>query len=412
MRKLSTMIGDPRGSVAVITALTLPCMLVGAGLALDIAVMIAKKASLQAAADASAVAGARELPLANATSDHIRTVAVRYAETNLGSGNSDIKVEFDVTVEKKEGTVTVEAIESWTPAFAHLFSAGVTPISARATARIISSGKICALSLNPSKGKSIHLDTAARIQASECAVYANSSDSEAIRVDAASSIAASLICAVGGISGSSSAFQPARTTDCPEFSDPLADRPLPAFGGCRYNDHVVKSTATLSPGVYCKGLKIEGNAKVTLNPGIYVIKDGKFEVSGDAEVTGINVGFVLTGRDTLFEFTSDTKVHLEGPENGPMAGLLFFEDAAMASGKKSRINSDHADVLLGTFYMPKGTLLIDSKAPVAGASAYTAIIADTIELKKNPTLILNSDYESTKVPVPAGLLGGRVVLAK
>ena len=403
---------DTHGTIAIVTAMTLPCLLMAAGLALDVAIYVGKKATLQSLADASAVAGARELPLANATADHIRTVAIRHAKANIREKQTIDTIDFVVDVQRKEGTVKVDVEEKWTPAFAHLFSAGVTPIKASATARAVSSGKICALSINAKDAKSIHLDTNAQIMAPDCGVYANSTSSEAIRLDAASSITAGLICAVGGTYGSSGAYKPGALTDCPLFPDPLAGRPIPAFAGCNYNDHVVKGTTTLSPGVYCKGLKIEGTASVTLNPGTYVIKDGKFEVSGSASVTGKNVGFVLSGTASLFEFNKDTKINLEGPEDGPMASILFFEDPAGASDKKSRITSDNASVLLGTFYMPKGTLLIDAKKPVAGGSAYTAIIANRIELKENPVLVLNSDYEATNVPVPAGLIGGRVVITK
>ncbi|CAN5313609.1 pilus assembly protein TadG-related protein [soil metagenome] len=413
MRRLSDIRRDTRGTIAIVAAMTLPCLLMAAGLALDVAIYVGKRASLQSLADASAVAGARELPLANATADHIRIVAVRYAQANVKEKKNIENMLFAVDVQRKEGTVTIDVAENWTPAFAHLFSAGVTPITVSATARVVSSGNICALSLNSKDSKSIQLDVAAHIQAPECAVYANSSNAEAIRLDGGSSITASLICAVGGASGASSAYRPGALTDCPAFSDPLASRPLPVFGGCDYQDYTIKDAVkTLSPGVYCAGLKIGGNAKVTLNPGIYVIKEGKLEVSGSATLTGTNVGFVLTGKTTLFEFTKDSQIHLEGPEDGPMAGILFFEDPTTASEKKSRINSDYASVLLGTFYMPKGTLLIDAEKPVAGGSAYTAIIADRIELTGNPILVLNSDYGSTKVPVPAGLLGGRVVIIK
>ena len=55
-------------------------------------------------------------------------------------------------------------------------------------------------------------------------------------------------------------------------------------------------------------------------------------------------------------------------------------------------------------------LLIDSKKPVADQSAYTAIVANSIELNSGPNLILNSDYEATDVPVPSGIAGSSQVV--
>lgn len=52
---------------------------------------------------------------------------------------------------------------------------------------------------------------------------------------------------------------------------------------------------------------------------------------------------------------------------------------------------------------PKGYLEIDANNPVADQSACTAIVANRIELKKAPRLILHTNYSGTDVPVPQGL---------
>ena len=77
-----------------------------------------------------------------------------------------------------------------------------------------------------------------------------------------------------------------------------------------------------------------------------------------------------------------------------------------------RIGSNNARNLLGTIYLPQGTLLIDATAPVADQSAYTAIIANSLQLQKGPQLVLRSDYDKTNVPVPDGLINGRVFLVQ
>ncbi len=69
-------------------------------------------------------------------------------------------------------------------------------------------------------------------------------------------------------------------------------------------------------------------------------------------------------------------------------------------------------MLIGTFYLPKGTLLVDSKAPVASESAFTVIIARTVELLEQPHLVLNSDYSLSDVPAPEGIIGNQIVLSK
>ena len=69
-------------------------------------------------------------------------------------------------------------------------------------------------------------------------------------------------------------------------------------------------------------------------------------------------------------------------------------------------------VLLGTIYLPRSILLVNSNAPVADKSAYTAIVAGRLWLQEGPTLTLNANYGATDVPVPGSLLGTKVRLAK
>jgi hypothetical protein len=90
----------------------------------------------------------------------------------------------------------------------------------------------------------------------------------------------------------------------------------------------------------------------------------------------------------------------------------MFEDWNAKKGNVHVINSNDARVLLGTIHLPVGTLRVAANAPVADKSAHTAIIAEMLDLDAGPDLVLRSDYDSTDVPVPEGLIGGRVVLAK
>lgn len=81
----------------------------------------------------------------------------------------------------------------------------------------------------------------------------------------------------------------------------------------------------------------------------------------------------------------------------------MFEARGASEGRKFRISSDNTRVLLGTIYLPKGSLFVDAQKEVADKSAFTVIVARTIKLEHGPNLVLNTDYLSTDVPVPAGL---------
>lgn len=385
-----------------------------AGAAVDLGVLKRQKDLLQSIADSAAISGARELKVASIDADQAQASALIYIKTLVANTNKiEGKVTQSAIVNTKEKSVKIEITQHWKPFFADLIYSGVTPITVTAIARITGSDNVCVLGLGPKIPKTIFLDHDAKITGKNCSVYSNSTDKDAIRADSNGRIVASSICSAGGSTGSKTAFSPGITHDCPKFVDPLAARPEPSVGSCTHKNLEIKDQVrTLTPGIYCEGLKIAGDARVTFSPGVYVIKGAKFHVQDKAEIKGTNVGFYLADENALFEFTEDTSITLSAPKSGPMAGILFFDTRSASVGRKHRINSNNAKKLIGTFYLPKSTLLVDSKAPVAAESAFTAVIAYAIELLEQPNLVLNTDYSSTDIPPPQSMAGGSIVLTK
>ena len=408
-----------RGGIAVSFALALPALFGMLGLASDYAMMTKVRGDLQQAADAAALAGAREIPLANSNAGQVASAVRSFAayklrndatatDEKLAAGN----LSLDVQVIGDFSAVKVTISEAWTPFFMHFIDAGVTPVEVTATARFVGRNNICVLGLDPGN-TAVLLDGGSRLTGNKCGVFSNSTGKAGLFVDSGAIVKAQIICSAGGasISGSAS-VTPAPITDCPTVQDPLASRAAPSYGGCDHTNLVLDSvTKTIGPGVYCGGLAIQGNAKITLNPGLYVIKDGGLRVIAQASITGEGVGFFITGKSAAAtQFTMQTHISLIAPKNGPMAGLLFFEDRSLVTQLMHRITSDDARVLLGTIYLPVGSLMVDAKQPVADQSAYTAIVVRSLKLNMGPNLILNADYDMTDVPVPAGIAGSSQVV--
>lgn len=113
-----------------------------------------------------------------------------------------------------------------------------------------------------------------------------------------------------------------------------------------------------------------------------------------------------------FAFESGSTIDLSAPKDGPLAGLLFFEDRNVLPLRIHRISSNNARNLIGTIYLSQGILFINANAPVADNSAYTAFVVRSLQLQEGPHVVLHSDYDATEVPVPEGLIGGRVVLSQ
>jgi hypothetical protein len=176
---------------------------------------------------------------------------------------------------------------------------------------------------------------------------------------------------------------------------------------------VTGGTQSLNPGVYCGGLRVTGGAVVTLNPGVFIIKDGPLKVDNNSSLSGSDVGFYLTGSGAVLNFDAGNNVvSLGAPTSGALAGLLFFEDRAAPVGQNHQILSDQARMLLGTIYLPQGNFNVGANNPVADQSAYTILVTNTISAAAGPNLVLNSNYGASTVPVPDGVGPGRVALQR
>lgn len=405
-----------RGGVAVTFALTLPVLLALAGAASDFAVMTKLRSELQKAADASASAAAHEIPLAHKNINSVKSAAKYYASFALddgsqtGQASSKLPANVSVTADVVENfsAVHVTITENWTPFFAHFVIKGVTPVVVSATARYVGTNNICVLGLG-NNAQGVFLDVSSRLTGNNCGAFSNSVATDSLAVNSGASLDTMINCAAGGtnISGGAT-VSPSAVSDCPAVADPLANRPPPPVGGCDYNDVQIKGTTvtTLSPGVYCNGIKIGGNAQVTLGAGIYVMKNGGLSVTGSAALTGNSAGIFITGDDPQpLLFGGSSHISMTAPLDGPMAGLLVYEDRALTHHLTHQITSADARRLIGTIYLPVGDLLIDSGQTVADQSAYTAIIVNHLMLKSGPNLVLNSDYAATNVPMPAGIKG-------
>jgi hypothetical protein len=432
---------DGSGGIAVMMAVTAPVLLGVMALAADYVHMAKIREELQSAADTAALGAVKEFTLAGSTDNQVESVARSFVLANLGQTPEEPQAEtqmvaskmeaagddgadvgakgsaapqVSVDIDRKSGSVRVSVEMAWTPLFLHFIGNDVTPISISSKARMVSSSPTCVLGLSKNLPSGVTLWRNANLVAKDCSIYSNTETSLGIMVNDNATLEAEVICVAGGYKAlSPKSVKPSPTTDCPPLADPLVARAAPAVGACDHqNLIIINKNVTLDPGVYCGGLMIRGTSTVQLNPGVYIIKDGLFTVSDKASVTGEYVGFYLTGNATMFSFDSGTTIDLAAPKDGPLAGLLFFEDRKVTPLRIHRIGSNNARRLIGTIYLSQGTLLIDANAPVADNSAYTALIVRSLQLQEGPNVVLHSDFDATDVPVPEGLRSGQIILSQ
>jgi hypothetical protein len=125
---------------------------------------------------------------------------------------------------------------------------------------------------------------------------------------------------------------------------------------------------TLNPGVYTGSIRIRGNAKVTLNPGIYYLKGGGFSVSGNASVTDLGKGVLLdnapVGAGDTISMTGNGSGSLSPLTSGPYPGIPIFQDRV--STAPLRITGNRKTSIAGALYAARATLNITGNGGVDG----------------------------------------------
>ena len=449
------------GNVAIVAAIMLPVIIFGAGGAVDFYIQGNQRASLKELSDLLATRGAREFLLANATPGQIKSVINAAVQNGVADNYTAGEFDLQIDIDSKNTTVSVSVSQSPKPGLILTkLKQFQSAIKTRSTAVARGGMNVCIVALEQSADGAIQSNINASLNAEDCSIMSNSKGSSGIVATGSSAYNAGLICSSGGYYGLPKAFNPSVTVDCPVYSDPLRERQPPTFGACDETDLVLGELTeditiesdssslqefslaapkmsgdsafvefaadstndivqvfqqqffTLDPGVYCGGIAIGANANVTMNPGTYVIKDGPLIVDVGAELNGVNSSFYLTGDDATFHFSAESKISLTAEKSGPLAGILFFEDRSAPQNRVHRILSNDARTLLGTFYLPRGILSVASVQPVADQSAYTVIVAKKLQMTGSPTLVLNSNYGATDIPVPTGVgpVGGNTYL--
>lgn len=422
-----------------------------------------QKHQLQGVADRAAIAAAQELIVFKGTDNRVTAVAQSFVKANY---TRTLQVTSATVVDDGKAVKVTITAEPQT-FFPGPVAQSVTELSVEATAEIAGGGFVCMVGLSDSEDSTLEMHDKARVTAEKCAIYSNSRSSSSLRLHNSARVKADLVCVAGGVVGPKSAVSPNEpVTDCSPLVDPLRDRPEPnvglitcsniagvgsilgkdlinkdggllkatdllgsggLVGGAASGDLLKKKTlltsitngdlvgnlapgiivtgkAELSPGVYCGGINVIGG-DVKLKPGTYILNNGGLVIANGGKISGENVGFYLTGALGLstVQLAPSSTVSLTAPRTSDMSGMLFFEDRSVLFKFPHIIASNDARNLVGTIYLPGNTLEINSTNPIADKSDYTVIIARKFDMKDGPELVLNTDYESSPIPVPEGV---------
>ena len=153
-------------------------------------------------------------------------------------------------------------------------------------------------------------------------------------------------------------------------------------------------------------------ANVTFRPGLYVIKDGTFEVQAGATATGEGVTFYFIGSGTTFEVRGGASINFKAPAENATAGVpgfVFVQNKSASPGAEMIIQGGGSIKMEGVLYAPTWRVNISGNGEVNQDSKFWAMVADSFYMEGNGKLYINSDAPAVGLPdimpkIPTGPL--------
>ena len=405
----SKFLRDQRGAVLPLVGAMVLLGIGIASLAIDMSYLYYMRGKVQTTADASALAGAGQIPNISKIREH----AISLARQNLSEDdNGEVVAESNIThgnwnsstrtyVQGSEPYNAVQVIAQRTDDnenAVELFFArvlGFDTVDIEASAIVLRrdvSG--CVVALDPTADGALTISGNADVNL-DCGALVNSNSPTAIIENGSACLTATSIATSGDYSGD--CLNPTPETSMPAISDPLADLDPPAIPPCDYSSLVdIDVNTTLSPGYYCGGIEIHDTAEVEFAPGMYILDGVGLQITGNSRVRGdeLTIYFppTVTGddppgptppRSLLIAGTTD--VQLSAPTSGYYEGILFYQDRNASPDIQNLLTGDANMELEGLFYFPNNPVKFAGNTDVEG-SDWISIIARTVEFVGNSNL--------------------------
>ena len=391
---------DSRGNIGLMAALIGPgVILLGVG-AIDLLAVNTAQNRLQSIADAGALAGAPHLALAtDGAGAKERAASFVAGEISQWEDAPRYTGSYEVIDQGGQRAIRVVLRGHRPSFFANMLPPGGWHFVGEATATSVGLVPLCVLVTGDDRPRMLHIKDTGRLTAPACMVHSNRD----ILVEGGAITGE----AVQAVTSASGAISPSPGTGAALIDDPFANLDLDrerqldcTLGALLQPLTLTLGVRRLPAGVHCGGLNISGTATVYLEPGEHWFLGGHLTVSDTARLEGDNV-VLFFDTASKFDFLDNALVRLAGRTEGPYAGIV------MGSTRDNRqnftISSDHVESLLGVVYVPSARMVVEGTADVARDSAWTVIVADSLQMNGSPSLHINANYDATNVPVASGV---------
>lgn len=355
---------DRSGSIAILFGLVIMVLLGAVGLAIDYSRALSSSEHLQESLDAAVLAGIK------ADEGQQDSVAMRVLKTNIGKADTmSLNAVFSAP---DRGLYSGTANAKLKTHFMAMLGMPEFQVTRTATARIEEGGRVCVLVLDPTATQAFLVNSGAMVQAPDCEIHVKSTANPAAIFNAGSSIDTKRICIAGSSIIDNGGTHPNLQTSCPAANDPYAGTLTePASGACDYSDlNHNGGTVNLKPGVYCGWHNFNNQPDVRFDPGVYVIKNGGWNVNGGTWV-GSDVTFYFADQSKI-QFNSAVAADLKAPTSGPYADVILFEKEGLARSHFV-LDDSRGFNLTGLIYLPSRDTIFNSASNLA-AKEFTLVV--------------------------------------
>ena len=441
-------VGDQRGSILFMFALSVVPMLLLVGIAVDYSRAITARRDLQQAVDSAAIAAAvykmeHKQDTLNTLKDLItqsgqkspEQVAIDYVMAN--ASNAYLKnIRPEATESDDSNILTVKANANVDTTFARLV---MNKFNLEVEAKTRMAGQpmpLCLLGLNKSAPQVVKAWGSGEVIATDCAVLSNSKNENGLVTGGSATMKSSAFCSAGGVSGTG--FTPRPHEKCDQQKDPyegkftrqgFAAQGINVAGACNETGFIAKKDAEFNAGsgvfTFCNGLEVRSKKTVTLGPGIYVIY-GELHLNAKATLDARNGTTLVLADARWMPGQEDGHIAIQGqgnilvtaPTSGPTASMAVIQ--ATVSNYTGGTDYANQHVLrgggtiefVGNWYTPQSKTLITGNGEMNAASAYFSLISDFVEVEGNGTLRIRAGGDPDAVAmtaVPGRMTSGRFI---
>ena len=366
--RIQKFVGDEDGAIAVPLALLFPVLIGMLSLAVEYGSWQTKRAELQNLADAAVYSGAIQL-IQGASATTVQNTIAQITDMSFETGaNPSVSYSVPPTLGVYAGQaeyIEVSITKVVPRLLSKLFASDDVIIKVRAVANF-GGGQTtaCMLALSDNASSAIEVGGSADAKFFGCSLASNSTSDRAFVMNGGSvQVEAGCIDVAGDVVYTSNLI----LTSCPDprilqpkTMDPYAQVNVPnvsLISDCQAGGNF--KDVTLTPGANsisgtpyaCFASSVAFQGDVTLEPGLYIIKDGGLNINSNAQITG-------TGVTIMFANTADLSVNgtavlnLTAPTSGEFAGILFMGERT-GQVMTHNFNGNAGSQLDGVFYFPK-----------------------------------------------------------